>query len=219
MIICFSGIDSSGKSTQLSVIAKKLGAGPDRIKWNRFGYTPTFEALKKCFRFIMRRSLPDQGPSDKRDQLLKRSFLGKIWFKMAAVDFFFYHIIYVRLLSFWNKNVLLDRGVLDAMVDISIHFDRDIEEVFDSFSLLIRFLPKQKVVLFLVEPRISYFRSIDKGELFPETVEEREFRIKKYRTAFHLLKLYKNGIETYFFDSSFSTVEEIQSEVSNKLGL
>ena len=73
-LISLSGIDGSGKSTQLKLIQNYFKDRNQKfIKlWTRGGNTPGIDMLKNVARKIAGKKLPKSGRSVKRDQMLKK---------------------------------------------------------------------------------------------------------------------------------------------------
>ena len=88
MIIVISGLDGSGKSTQIDKLTQKFNADGFKVKyvWARGGYTPGFEILKRFLRRLFKKKLPPPGPSFKRQQKLKSPLIQKIWLFFAIFD-------------------------------------------------------------------------------------------------------------------------------------
>ena len=88
MIIAISGLDGSGKSTQIEELMRRLRNDGYKVKfiWARGGYTPGFEFIKKCLRRILGQQLPLPGHSNMREKKLGSPFIQRIWLIIAIAD-------------------------------------------------------------------------------------------------------------------------------------
>ena len=116
----FSGIDSSGKSTQIYLFCTKLEKEERKVKvlWSRGGYTPGIETAKYIVRKVLKEKLPSAGHSTERDDMLKKSSVSSVWYVLAILDFCFFHAVYVRTLRLAGYTVVLDRTLCDTDVDM-----------------------------------------------------------------------------------------------------
>ena len=96
--IVFSGLDCSGKSTQIELLNNSFKARNQKslVFWSRGGYTPGFQKLKDVLRMFSRNKLPKSGNSPERDKALSNPFIRKIWLSIAMIDLFYYYVIYLR---------------------------------------------------------------------------------------------------------------------------
>ena len=94
-IFVLSGIDGCGKSTQINLLSKYLDSKKLKYKvlWVRPGSTSWMLGIKKIARFFFK-SLPSPGRSSKRERLMKKSTLGKLWFYSS-----FFELLYIYKLK------------------------------------------------------------------------------------------------------------------------
>lgn len=71
-LIVFSGLDCSGKSTQIEFLQKEFSDKKTKnlVFWSRGGYTPGFQKLKDLLRFVSGKNLPKPGFTTQRKKAL-----------------------------------------------------------------------------------------------------------------------------------------------------
>ena len=183
MIIAISGLDGSGKSTQIEELMRRLRNDGYKVKfiWARGGYTPGFEFIKKCLRRILGQQLPLPGHSNMREKKLGSPFIQRIWLIIAIADLVLLWGLYVRTLSKLNTVVICDRYLNDTLLDFRKNFPTSNIEGSIFWKLLTTFVPDpDHSFLFWVPVEISEKRSIAKGEPFPDTRETLEWRLNAY---------------------------------------
>ena len=97
--VFFSGLDCSGKSTQIGILKEKLEKENRKVLvfWSRGGYTPGFQKLKDILRMLSGKKLPAPGHSTKRDKALSNPIVKRVWLTLAMIDLLYYYVIYLRL--------------------------------------------------------------------------------------------------------------------------
>ena len=181
-MISFSGIDCSGKSTQISKVKAFFESKKKKVVvvWSRGGYTPGILFLKKLFRNKKKKNKEDilkQSESFNKNPK-KRKFL----FIISLIDLFFYYAFVLRIKNI-GKVLICDRYIWDTYIDFLIKYpDYNFENSF-LWKLIQRTMlkPKKSFCLF-VSPELSMFRSSLKEEPFPEDIETRKKRIHLYET-------------------------------------
>ena len=99
-LIIFSGIDSSGKSTQINFLYQYLieqNCKKVKIIWSRVGYTPLFNTLKIILRFLIPSKIPNPGESIDREKTFSSKWVRNLWINISFLDMFFYYVFYFRL--------------------------------------------------------------------------------------------------------------------------
>lgn len=190
MIICFSGTDGAGKSTQIDALRQRLASVDIRTEyvWARGGYTPVFVALKRLLHLLMgrrsnetARSSSNAAYSARRSVALSKPWIARLWLILAMLDLLMLYAVYVRCLSMRGRWVILDRYLIDTRID----FLRNHAYVFSEKSLLWRLVcwtaPKPHVHFLLTVPvAVSEARSRQKNEPYPDSTETLVFRLAAY---------------------------------------
>lgn len=183
-VIIFSGLDCSGKSTQISVLNKSLiELGIKTVVfWSRGGYTPNIQRCKNLLRILFKSLLPPVGNSPRRDKLLyKTSFIKKLWINLAIIDLLFYYSFFLRYKKLCKYTIICDRFIFDTQLDFQIAFpDYKIEKnVF--WNLLKKIAIKYDFYFISVVPvSLAIERSKNKFEPYPDSPDVLEIRKDEY---------------------------------------
>lgn len=180
-MIVFSGIDCSGKSTQIDLLTKFLSEKgiKYRVIWSRVGYTPIIEFCKSI---ICRNSGESESRRDEyRKKVQSDIKKRKILLFVSILDLIIYYGFYFRLLEMFGIKVLADRYLWDSYIDLQIKYTDINLKKWMLWKLLSKIaLTPKKSIIFILSADESLKRSELKYEPFPETLEEREFRIQQY---------------------------------------
>lgn len=178
-----SGVDGSGKTTQLALLERDLlsrGLRVERV-WYRPGYSRIADWLRLTVRKIRPTALPPPGPNAERDRSFASHRVRAAWMLCAQLDALVQFGIVVRWKRFVSRVVLCDRYLLDSEIDLAWRFG----EKFDSRSRLWRAVttvaptPNVSVVLWVDEDTAEE-RLANKREPFPDDKEGRAYRRKRY---------------------------------------
>lgn len=183
-IIAFSGIDSSGKSTQIELIRDQLeqkGYKTHTI-WSRGGYTGMMQLMKDAVRLIKRDALPDPSDSAGHEEQFRRGLVTDIWLFLSILDLLRLYTLQLRIMALLGNVVIMDRYIYDTEIDFIMKFGNERINRNILWKLLERTAVKPDAS-FLIEIPVeeSVRRSELKNEPFPENEGRRRMRYKHYK--------------------------------------
>jgi dTMP kinase len=185
-LLALSGIDGAGKSTQLNLIQEDFEKNGESVVylWTRGGNTPGVNGLKALLRKLAGKNLPASGHSVRRDKMLGKGWVQRVWLILAIVDLFRIYSISIRWWLSRGKVVVCDRYLWDTLIDFKIMFPAVAVEGWLLWRLLVWFTPvPDEAVLLMIPLHLSEKRCLEKYEPFPDTTERRERRYGLYAAA------------------------------------
>ena len=98
MLITLSGIDSSGKTTQINnaIDYYSINKIIFKVIWSRGGYTSIFNRLKHILRKMFKNAIPDAGESPERDKIFKKKWVATLWLNISLIDMIIFYVFFWR---------------------------------------------------------------------------------------------------------------------------
>jgi len=213
LLIPFSGIDSSGKSTQINKTVDYFLKREKKVKviWTRGGYTPIFNGLKNILRKMFKNAIPDSGESEHRTKTFNKKWVRILWLNIAFLDMIILYCLYFRWLKMLGYIVIADRYICDSYIDFKLKFHKENFERLILWKLLVYLSPRPDLSLILTIPvEESLIRSNLKNEPFSENLNQRKKRLELYND------LIKKEKWNYIIDG-MKPIDEVWSNIRNKL--
>ena len=180
-MISFSGIDCSGKSTQMEKVYDFFSKNHICCKMihSRGGYTPLLEFVKR----LIRHDKGDHGEASEKARAevhgnpRKRRFL--LW--LSILDIVLYYGIWFRLVELRGTTILADRYFWDSYIDFKMKYaEIDFEKWLVWKMARYIYLKPEHSVIYTIPAELSIYRSTLKEEPWPESLEVRRDRIDWY---------------------------------------
>lgn len=210
-IVIFSGLDCSGKSTQIEILKKKLKKENQKVLvfWSRGGYTNGFQKLKDVIRGFSGKKLPKPGFTPEREKALSNPIIRRVWLTIAMIDLFYYYAIYLRIKYFLGYNIICDRYLMDTNIDFKLTYPKSNTDKWVLWRLIEIFALKPDFHFVSTVPvKESVIRSKFKFEPFPDSPEILAQRLELYNKD-----LKKN--RSLIFIDGLRDKNEITTEINN----
>lgn len=181
--IVFSGLDCSGKSTQIEFLRKEFSERGKKklVFWSRGGYTPGFQKLKDFIRRVFGKNLPKPGFTPQRKKALSNPMISRVWLTIAIIDLFYYYAIHLRVKYFLGYNIICDRYLLDTNIDFKLAYPKHNTDKWILWRLVEIFALKPDFHFVSTIPvKESVIRSKFKFEPFPDPPEVLAQRLELY---------------------------------------
>ena len=212
MMIIFSGLDCSGKSTQIELLKNSFTQKglKNLVFWSRGGYTPGFQKLKDLIRKLSGEKLPKPGHTPQREEALSNSFVRRVWLTLALLDLFYYYVIYLRFKRSTGNRIICDRYLLDTNIDFKLAYPQSKTDKWVLWRL---------VKFFALKPDFHFVSTIP----VPESVIRSKFKFEPYpdspETLAKRLELYNMELKkdkTLLFVDGMRDINDIKEQI-NKL--
>ena len=125
MLVTFSGVDGSGKTTQISSLVKALNVCELKTKyfWYRYGSSKFTAFFIKIGKFLFSKTNA-QSTSDigykiqERESYLRNRLIRLLWSWLVLVELSLKYSVEIRFSLLLGKIVVCDRYILDAVVEL-----------------------------------------------------------------------------------------------------
>lgn len=181
MIISFSGIDSSGKSTQIRLLEDYFNNNQIKYvkRWGKIRGTPGIVFLKRLVRNDKKMS--KEGQKEYREKIYSNSFKQKLLINLALLDFILYFGFYYRILNLFNRYIICDRYIWDSYIEVKTEFnlvkiDKNLLWIVSKFIV-----PKPKYsFIFVIPAEVSLERDYNKQDPSIDNIELKKSKIQLY---------------------------------------
>ncbi len=212
-MIAFSGIDCSGKSTQLEIIKNELDKRgiKNRVIWSRGGYTSWVEGIKTLLRKDVNYSEEQKG--EYRDSFNKSTKKQKLLLWASIADLIRYYGIVFRFIELRGTLILCDRYIWDTCIDFKIKYPDINFEKWVIWKVMLKLIKKPaKSIIFVIPAEESSRRSKLKNDIHEEPIEVINKRIGCY-----MEEISKNRWDCVI--DAMKPIEEIKREILPIIGI
>ena len=183
MVVSFSGIDGSGKTTQITLLEEYCNKNKILYvkKWSKARGTPGVEFLKSLVR--RDRHMTQSLKLEHREEIFRSGWKKGVLYFFSMVDLCWYWGIYYRILRRKYPLVILDRYLWDTFVEVSVEFDKPSLQKSLLWKIVKTVALKPNVSILLTIPaEESLRRDMLKGEITTEELSIKRQKIDIYLT-------------------------------------
>lgn len=191
IVVALCGVDCSGKSTQRSLLVEELrarGHSPLNV-YRRPGYSPGLRFVRHTLsRLTGRKQSARSGVSREPGRYPRRaSNLGhplrrKLWLTVGLLDLLWLYGLRIRWLRSRGRDVVCNRYLLDALVDLRVNFPADRVQESWLWRLLLRCSVRPDASFCLMLPaEVTMQRARQKGRYHWETLDVLQARRREYQ--------------------------------------
>ena len=211
MLVSFSGLDSSGKTTQITLLEKycaEHGISAKRV-WGKARGTPGVVFLKELVR--RDKGMSQEEKLEYRECFFENPKKKKLLLIASLLDLIWFWGIYYRIEGIRNNILILDRYLWDTYVEIKTEFKGIVFEKWLLWKILVLVTPKPKIsFLFVIPAEESIRRDVQKEDLTVDSIELKREKISLYM---HL----KNQGKWSTIMDGMKSIQELHKEVVSVL--
>ena len=168
-LICFTGIDGSGKTSQALRLASEIQKHVIYCHYVWIGWTPTIlKPITKLIKSLIlkRKKVTEANYKEftaAKRQVFENQFIARIWRNYVILDYAFQVFFKITIPMIMRKLIICDRYLYDIIVDFAINYnlsDQDTIKLID--HPLLRLFPKPTMVFLLdVQEPVAFERKND----------------------------------------------------------
>ncbi len=188
-IISYSGVDGSGKGTQIKMLESFLESNKTRYKiiWARGSWTPGIELIKRIVR--RDKGFTEEQKEAYRNEARSNPKKSKLILILSILDMTWYFGIWYRILNLLSNEFICDRYIWDTYVDFKVNFSMFDFEKWFIWKFLIWVSPKPDIsILLVISADMSVERGIKKKEGHMESIETKRRKVEEYQKLISLKK-------------------------------
>ena len=209
-LICFTGIDGTGKTTQAKnlVSALKVKGITSRYVWNTYQpiLTKPFLIIAKVLFFRNKDAFQNYiAYTDTKRGLFKNKLLAKAYECLVLFDYLCRSFIDIRLPLIFGRSVVSDRYVYDVVVNLAVDLGYSNKASRSLLSKLSRWLPK---------PDIAFLIDMSEETCYQRKTDVPSIEHLKWRRKIYLNIGKANGV--VMLDGSVN-IRELENIIRNKV--
>lgn len=188
MIVAFSGIDSSGKTTQIDIFEKYCNEKNLCVGkiWGKGRGTPGVMLIKGIVRGD--RGMSPEQKKEYRANVYKNGRKRKLLLTASILDLWWYFGLWYRIMNWTHKILICDRYLWDTYIDFRSEFPEFEIDNWKIWKIAVKLAPKpMHSFMFYITAEESYRRDQQKGDLTLDPLEVKIAKVDKY------MKLINNG--------------------------
>jgi len=167
ILICFIGMDGTGKTTLAKELAKTLNNGSMTVQYvyNRFEtwLSKPFIVLGKFLFFHGRTRIKNYDQySITRNRVFKNPLLSLTYQYFILIDYWWQMVVRIAIPLKLGENLICDRYIHDTIVDLTIDLNYPKEKAGVLLNRVMKLLPRPNLVFLVdVSEEIAYSRKND----------------------------------------------------------
>lgn len=178
----FSGIDSSGKTTQIELLldlCKKLNIDAHYI-WGKGRGTPGVLWLKEVFR--RDKKMDAEEKKEYREAVYQSKKKKFLLLTASILDLWWYWGIYYRYLNKKHQLLICDRYIWDTYIDFKTEFAEFSFEKWFIWKITEAIVPKPvHSFLFFISAEESFRRDVEKNDQDRDELDRKVAKVEKYK--------------------------------------
>lgn len=167
ILICFVGIDGSGKTTQAKALVKALAERGIKSKYIYNRFTPFLAKLPMSVGKLL--FFRGKGKSENYGEyavttgkVFKSRALSVAYQYLLLFDYSLQSLLRLSLPLLLGRGIICDRYLYDTAMDITVDLNHSVAKVRDMLKSFLRFFPKPDLIFLMDVPEeIAYQRKVD----------------------------------------------------------
>ncbi len=206
-IIYFTGLDGSGKTTFVNMLAEALRrqGWPVKVVWLRMSHYLSKPLLLYCRLVGLTEYENINGVRVGYHHFYRSKIVSYLYIFLRGIDTWFDALFRVYIPArFFGKTIICDRYIFDALIDLMVDTHLNLENSF-VWNQLCKFIPKTSLIFFIERDDI-YVRSCR-----PEMIWDELFFLRKS----HYIKVFKSRairVNNNTIENTFAQILEALNE-------